>query len=199
MTDSINQPATTAAAESSHALVTYEGDGDSLSALDGAIGDGGGLAGTRLVWVTPERTPDEMVRHLESGDVSGMPRSVDLLSIGDRVRAATATADTPSTTVVPFEGAELTVHGLRRGSDVDEIARSVLDCVEHVARGDQEIFVDNVARLVTQTSLEEVFRLLHLLIAKATVEGWSVTAGLDAARVSEETARTLEPLFDEVY
>lgn len=198
MAGSTNDTAPPTQTDRTHSLVPYEGSQNVLSAMDAAIGDGDGMAGTNLVWVSPERTPDEIVRSLQDADVSGMPRAIDLVLIGDRVRAATATADTPSTSVVPFEPADLTVHGLRRDSEVDVIARSVLDCVDHIARGEQQIVLDDIGRLVTETSLEGVYRLLHLLTAKADLEGWTVTVGMDIERVEERTARTLEPLFDQV-
>lgn len=199
MADSANPTGSAVQNDGSQSLVTYRGDENVLSAVDGTKWGENSTGPTRLVWVTTEGTPDEVVTELRNADMTGMPNSVDVISIGDVARAATATSGTPSTTVVPFEPCDLTVHGLRRGSDVDEIARSVMECLEHVARGDQEIIFDNLNQLVSDTSLEDVYQLLHLLTGKASIEGWTVSVGVNLDNVDERVVQTLEPLFDDVY
>jgi hypothetical protein len=139
-----------------------------------------------------------VVNQLRTADMSGMPGSVDVISIGDCSRAATATKGTPSTVVVPFDPCELTVHGLRRDSDLDEIARSIMECVDHLARSDQEIVLDDLGQLVDDTSLDDVYQFLHILIGKAVIEGWTVTVGVENDTVDEQTLQTVAPLFDDV-
>jgi hypothetical protein len=198
MADSTDRTGSPVHNDGIHSLVTYEADENIFAAIDETPGSEEALDRTDLIWVTTDGTPDDVVNQLRTADMSGMPGSVDVISIGDCSRAATATKGTPSTVVVPFDPCELTVHGLRRDSDLDEIARSIMECVDHLARSDQEIVLDDLGQLVDDTSLDDVYQFLHILIGKAVIEGWTVTVGVENDTVDEQTLQTVAPLFDDV-
>lgn len=198
MSDSTDRAGSPVHSDGIHSLVTYEADESILSAIDETPGAEESIENTDLIWVTTDGTPDEVVTQLRNANISGMPGNVDVISIGDCSRAATATKGTPSTIVVPFDPCDLTVHGLRRDSDLDDIARSIMKCVDHLAHSDQEIVLDNLGELVADTSLDDVYQFLHILIGKAVIEGWTVRVGLEKDSVTEQTVQTLAPLFDDV-
>lgn len=198
MADSTDRAGSPVHNDGIHSLVSYEADESILSAIEESPGSEDSIDRTDLIWVTTDGTPDDVVAQLRDADMSGMPGSVDVISIGDCSRAATATRGTPSTIVVPFDPCDLTVHGLRRDSDLDDIARSIMECVDHLARSDQEIVLDNLGELIEDTSLDDVYQFLHILIGKAVIEGWTVRVGVEKDSVDEQTVQTLAPLFDDV-
>lgn len=198
MADSTDRAGSSVHSDGIHSLVTYEADESILSAVEETPGEGQSIDRTDLIWVTTDGTPDEVVSQLRKADMAGMPGSVDVISIGDCSRAATATRRTPSTIVVPFDPCDLTVHGLRRDSDLDDIARSIMECVDHLAHSDQQIVLDNLGELIDDTSLDDVYQFLHILIGKSVIEGWTVRVGVERDTVDKQTLQTLAPLFDDV-
>lgn len=198
MADSTERAGSPVQNDGIHSLVSYGTDESILSAVEETPGSEETIDRTDLIWVTTDGSPDDVVSQLRNADMSGMPESVDVISIGDCSRAATATKRTPSTIVVPFEPCELNVHGLRKDSDLDEITRSIMKCVDHLARSDQEIVLDNLGELVEDSSLDDVYQFLHILIGKATIEGWTVNVGVEKETVDEQTVQTLAPLFDDI-
>lgn len=201
MTDSTDRATPTGESEGLRTLVTYETDDTVLSAVDETTWGEPGTDRTGLVWVTTEGTPDGVVAQLQEADLTGMPRSVDVISIGDTGRSAASSETAQSTTSVPFQPSDLTVHALPGGTDLDDLARSIMECTERLSRTDSEVVIvfDDLGRVVTDTSLDDVYQFLHILTGKAGIEGWTVRVGIDVDTVEQREVRTLEPLFDDVH
>lgn len=201
MTDSTDRATSTGEKGGLRSLVTYGADDTVLSGVDETAWGGVGTDPTGLVWVTTDGTPDEVVAQLREADLAGMPHSVDVISMGDQGRSAASTEPVPSRTSVPFQPSDLTVHALPGGSNLDDLARSIMQCIERLSRTDTEVVIvfDDLGRVVADTSLDDVHQFLHILTGKAGIEGWTVRVGIDVDSVEERAVRTLEPLFDDVH
>jgi hypothetical protein len=201
MTDSTDHASSPGERGGLRSLVTYGADDTVFSAVDGTPWGERVPDRTGLVWVTTEGTPDEVVAQLRGADLAGMPRSVDVISMGDPGRSAATTEAGPSTTSVPFQPSDLTVHALPDGSELSELAKSIMQSIERLSRSDSDVVIvfDDLGRVVTDTSLDDVYQFLHILTGKAGLEGWTMRVGIDVDRVEEEAVRAMEPLFDDVH
>lgn len=182
-------------------LVPYGADESVLSAVDGTTLGDQATDQTGLIWVTSESTPDEVVRELRDANLAGMPRSLDVISMGDCGRSAARSETAQSTTSVPFQPSDLTVHGLPEGTDLDELARSLMECTERLARTDTDVVIifDDLSRILADRSLENVYQFLHILTGKAGIEGWTVQVGIALGSIEDRAVRTVEPLFDDAH
>lgn len=153
-----------------------------------------------VVWATSDGGPNAAVAELQRSD-RAMPARVDVVALDDAVRCATAAGpdDGVSTTSVPFQPSDVTVHVLPQRAGLGELGELLVDCFERIGGADHPVtvVVEDLTPLVHAHGLRDVFTFLHLLTTKVDAMGARALVGatddLDGSAFS-----TLCPLFDEV-
>ncbi|MFB6137424.1 MAG: hypothetical protein ABEJ42_03655 [Halobacteriaceae archaeon] len=172
--------------------------GDAL--LDRAAMNGGDCPVTPesgVVWVTTDGA-DDVIDQVRGAGV--MPASVDVVSLGESVRSATAGANDPCSTSVPFRPTDLTVHAVGDSARLDDVGTTIVDCLEAIdaAGRDAVLVVEDLDALLDASGPEATFRFLHVLVGRVGASDGSAVVGYDPDATAVDVASTFAVLFDEL-
>lgn len=154
---------------------------------------------TGVVWVTADGGPDDAISQLRRTANGTMPATVDVITVGDAVRSATAADTGLQSTTVPFGPSDLTVHALPDGTDLAVIGEAIIDRVRAVERAGREVVVcfDALAPVLAAHDLRTVFQFLHVLTANIRSCDGTIHVAVDPADLDRHALATLAPIFDD--
>lgn len=155
---------------------------------------------TAVIWVTSDRDPDSVLASLRDAATADLPPSVDIIAVDDCLRS-TATDDGTTSTAIPHQRTELTVHTLPAAGDIDTLGQALVDTVTGLDHSGlvPSLVIDGLAGLLAEPDPERLFQFLHLVTGTARAHGWTVHVSLDPETVGSEVVDLVAPLFDDVH
>lgn len=151
---------------------------------------------TGFVWVTEDGDPDTVLSKFLNGPRTGLPASIDLISLTNCMR--TTQADTEPTTY-PMNGTDIRVHQLAEENSLTNLGMTIIECVTRLEEsGVTPIIVfDEFDAILTTHTPRQVFKFLHVLTGKCRGSNWQLQVRLRADDDTEQID-TLHPLFDTI-
>lgn len=145
------------------------------------------------VFVAVDHTPDAALACWRSL-VGVEPARFGVVAVGETTRSSVARGDPSAGSVDARSVVPVSDPGA-----VDDVGHAVMDYLDRWPPGDVVLVVDALADVVEATTVETVFRFLHVVTTLLDRSGGGVVAYLDAGAVDAQTVGTLRPLFDAVY